>query len=315
MKRLPNNFALATRALKVMPAVAAALREGRPVVALESTIITHGLPHPENIDTAMAAEAEITRLGAVPATIAVVDGDVRVGLDPGELVGLAAAGRGSVIKISRRDLPIAVARGLSGGTTVSATMAVAAAAGIRVFATGGIGGVHRGAPQTFDISADLAELGRTSVAVVCAGAKSILDLPLTLEYLETLGVPVIGYRTGEFPAFHSPSSGLQVDYRADTPQEVAEIMRVKWELGLEGGIVIANPVPEAAAIDRAVVEQAVRHALTHAAVEGVRGPDLTPFLLARLNDLTKGAALKTNVALVLNNARLAAAVARAWAGK
>ncbi|MHB0885721.1 MAG: pseudouridine-5'-phosphate glycosidase [Bacillota bacterium] len=298
--------------LKLHPEVAAALREGRPVVALESTIITHGMPHPENLDTAMAVEEEVRRAGSVPATIAVVDGVPRVGLDLGELALLASSNREAVVKVSRRDLPVAVARGLSGGTTVSATMAIAAAAGIRVFVTGGIGGVHRGATETFDISADLAELGRTSVAVVCAGAKAILDLPLTLEYLETLGVPVIGYQTSEFPAFYTRSSGLLVDYRAETPDEIADIMRAKWDLGLDGGIVVANPVPASAELDPKTVEEAIQQALTHAAAEGVRGADLTPFLLSRLGAITGGASLQTNIALVRNNARLGAAVARAW---
>ncbi len=301
--------------LKLHPEVVAALREGRPVVALESTIITHGMPHPENLDTARAVEEEIRRAGAVPATIAVVDGVPRVGLDLGELALLASTNRETVVKVSRRDLPIAVARGLSGGTTVSATMVIAAAAGIRVFVTGGIGGVHRGATETFDISADLAELGRTNVAVICAGAKAILDLPLTLEYLETLGVPVIGYQTSEFPAFYTRSSGLLVDYRAETPNEIADIMRAKWDLGLDGGIVVANPVPASAELDPKTVEEAVQQALNHAAVEGVRGADLTPFLLSRLGAITGGASLQTNIALVRNNARLGAAVARAWCAR
>lgn len=309
----PNQVHLnPNRPLKVHPEVAAALREGRPVVGLESTIITHGMPHPENLDTAIAVEKEVRQGGAVPATVAVIDGVPRVGLELGELALLASSTRDAVVKVSRRDLAVAVARGLTGGTTVSATMAIAAMAGIRVFATGGIGGVHRGATETFDISADLAELGRTNVAVICAGAKAILDLPLTLEYLETLGVPVIGYQTSEFPAFYTRSSGLLVDYRAETPDEIADIMRAKWDLGLEGGLVVANPVPASAELDPKTVEEAVQHALNHAAVEGVRGADLTPFLLARLSDITGGASLQTNIALIRNNARLGAAVARAW---
>jgi len=298
--------------LDVAGDVAGALQEGRAVVALESTIIAHGMPWPQNAETALAVEADVRALGAVPATVAILDGRLRAGLARGEIERLAQHGR-DIAKVSRRDMPIVVARGGSGATTVAATMIVAAVAGIRVFATGGIGGVHRGAEKTLDISADLQELARTSVAVVCAGAKSVLDLALTLEYLETHGVPVIGYCTDRFPAFLTRDSDLAVDARFDEPEEVARVMHAKWQLGLSGGLVIANPIPAASQLPRERVERATAQALDEARTQGVAGQALTPFLLERMNALTGGESLASNIDLVRNNARLAARIAVAFA--
>lgn len=298
--------------LDLQPEVAAALAAGGPVVALESTIISHGMPWPQNAETAQAVEAEVRAHGAVPATIAVLDGRLKAGLSASEIERLARSGQ-QMAKLSRRDLGLVVARGGSGATTVAATMIVAALAGIRVFATGGIGGVHRGAETSFDISADLQELARTPVAVVCAGAKSILDLRLTLEYLETHGVPVLGYRTSELPAFFCRESGLGVDARVESAQEIARAMQAQWALGLQGGLVIANPIPETHALPRERVDQAIDEALADASAQGIAGKAVTPFLLARVNALTGGNSLASNIQLVLNNARLAAAVAAAHA--
>jgi pseudouridine-5'-phosphate glycosidase len=292
--------------------VAAALDARQPIVALESTIIAHGMPWPRNVETALAVEAEVRAHQAVPATIAIVDGRPKAGLARGEIERLGRAGA-AVPKASRRDLPILVARRASGATTVAGTMIVAALAGIRVFATGGIGGVHRGAAATFDISADLQELARTSVAVVCAGPKAILDLERTLEYLETHGVPVLGFRTDRLPAFYARDSGLPVDARMDEPEEIASVMRAKWNLGLRGGIVIANPIPAAFELPHGAVTDATERALAEAAAQGVRGRALTPFLLERVNALTGGASLASNVELVLSNARVAASIAVAYA--
>jgi pseudouridine-5'-phosphate glycosidase len=292
--------------------VAAALRARQPVVALESTIISHGMPWPHNLETALALEADVRAEGAVPATVAIIGGRLKAGLARHEIERLAHDGA-AVAKVSRRDLPIAVARGSNGATTVAATMIVAALAGIPVFATGGIGGVHRGAEASFDISADLAELARTSVAVVCAGAKAVLDLRLTLEYLETHGVPVIGYGTDRLPAFWSRDSGLGVDVRADWPEDVARLMHAKWSLGLAGGIVVANPIPERFELPRERVEDAIDGALADARAQGVTGKDVTPFLLARVNASTGGDSLEANVALVRNNASVAAKISRAYA--
>jgi pseudouridine-5'-phosphate glycosidase len=298
--------------LDIQPDVAAALAEGRPVVALESTIISHGMPWPRNVETALAVEAEVRAHGATPATIAVIDGRLKAGLAREQIERLGRDGQ-AVAKLSRRDLPVAVAGGGTGATTVAATMIVAALAGIRVFATGGIGGVHRGAETSFDISADLQELARTPVAVVCAGAKSILDLRLTLEYLETHGVPVIGYRTDRLPAFFCRDSDFGVDVRLDEAAAIARVMQAKWSLGLGGGLVVANPVPQAHALPRETVDAAIDQALADAQAQGLAGKAVTPFLLARVNDLTGGDSLAGNIELVRNNARLAAAVAAAYA--
>jgi pseudouridine-5'-phosphate glycosidase len=291
--------------------VDAALAAHRPVVALESTIIAHGMPWPQNVETALAVEADVRERGAVPATIAIVDGRPKAGLAHDEIARLGRKDA-AIAKASRRDIPILVARGASGATTVAATMIVAGLAGIRVFATGGIGGVHRGAQASFDISADLQELARTSVAVVCAGAKSILDLPLTLEYLETHGVPVIGYRTGRFPAFYQRDSGLTLDARCDDASEIARIIDAKWRFGLEGGIVVANPIPHECELPGDELERATEAAIAEARTRGIAGKALTPFLLARVNALTEGRSLRSNVALVRNNARLAADVSVAY---
>jgi pseudouridylate synthase len=300
-------------ALKISSEVRDALAARRPVVALETTIVTHGMPYPENVATARSVESEIRALGAVPATIAVMGGAIRVGLSEAELDALATAG--NVLKLSRNDLAYALATGQPGATTVAATMICARLAGIRVFATGGIGGVHRGAETSFDISADLEELARTAVAVVCAGAKALLDLPKTLEYLETRGVPVIGYHTGEFPAFWSRSSGLPVPLRMDSTSEIARMLDLKWSLGLEGGAVVANPVDAAAEIPAAEMSRYIETAVAEAAARGIAGKAVTPFILARLVEITNGRSLRTNIALVQSNARLAAGLAAEWAGE
>lgn len=283
--------------------------EGRPIVALESTIITHGLPAPENLNMARRVEQDIRQAGAMPATIAVLDGQIRIGLDDPALQHLAnlRAAR----KLSRADLAIALARGESGGTTVAATMICAAHAGIEVFATGGIGGVHRGASESFDISADLEELARTALTVVCAGAKAILDLPKTLERLETLGVPVIAYGQDAFPAFWARQSGLRAPLRMDHPEDIAAAHRMRALLGLAGGQLVANPIPQDAEIPLSVLAPLIDQAVAEAMQQGITGKDVTPFLLARLRDLTQGASLTANLALIRNNARLGAAIARA----
>ncbi|KPF49625.1 pseudouridine-5-phosphate glycosidase [beta proteobacterium AAP121] len=296
--------------LDLHPEVADALHHGRPVVALESTIISHGMPWPQNAETALRVEAAVREHGAVPATIAVIDGRLKAGLSREQIESLAQQGL-AVPKASRRDLPLLIARGATGATTVAATMIVAALAGIRVFATGGIGGVHRGAETSFDISADLQELARTSVAVVCAGAKAILDLPLTLEYLETQGVPVLGYGTDELPAFYSRESGLKLPSRVDTPAALAAVLHAKWQAGLEGGVVIANPIAPEHEIPQPRIAGYIAQALAEAQAQGVAGAAVTPFLLARVSALTGGASLKANIELVLSNARLAAQVAGA----
>ncbi|MGA1854938.1 pseudouridine-5'-phosphate glycosidase [Azospirillum sp. 11R-A] len=294
------------------PEIADALAMGHPVVALESTVISHGMPYPRNLETARALEAEVRAAGALPATIAVMDGRIRIGLDDEALERLATAGH-AARKLSRRDLPVALATKALGATTVAATMIGARLAGISVFATGGIGGVHRGAETSFDISADLDELARTSVCVVCAGAKSILDLPKTLELLETRGVPVLGFGTEEFPAFYSRRSGLSVDHRCDTVQEIAEILRTKWQLGLEGGVLLATPIPAADELDADAMEAAVAQALVDADAKRIKGKDITPHLLAALEAITGGRSLTANIALIRNNARVAAGVAAAFA--
>ena len=290
--------------------VAAAVAGGRPVVALESTIISHGMPYPANLETARAVEQVVRDAGAVPATIALVDGVPRVGLDGTALERLAS---GDVAKASRRDLPALAAAGATAGTTVAATMYLAHLAGIRVFATGGIGGVHRDAEHTFDVSADLDELGSTPVVVVCAGAKSILDLPKTLEVLETRGVPVVGFGTDEFPAFFSRTSGLPVDHRVDTPEQLAALVGWHLRLGLRGGVLVANPIPEPDEIPAADIAARIEEAVREAREAGVARKEVTPYLLARINELTDGRSLTANVALVRNNAALAGRLAVALA--
>jgi pseudouridine-5'-phosphate glycosidase len=290
------------------PEVRAALAEERPVVALESTIIAHGMPYPENLATAEAVEAIVRGEGAVPATIAVVAGRIKVGLSSEELEQFASAK--GVAKASRRDLAAYVVKKATAGTTVAATMAVAARVGIEVFATGGIGGVHRGAAETFDISADLTELARTPVAVVCAGCKSILDIAKTLEFLETQGVPIIGYGTNEFPAFFARTSGHRLDHRFDTPREVARTIRTERRLGSPSGILVANPIPEADALPPDEIEARIEKACRDAQGAGVSQKDVTPYLLSRINTLTGGESLAANIALVKNNAALAAKIAR-----
>jgi pseudouridine-5'-phosphate glycosidase len=285
-----------------------ALSQGQPVVALESTIIAHGMPYPQNVQTALQVEDEVRRQGAVPATIAVIGGRLKAGLSSAEVEMLGQRGA-SVTKISRRDLAFCVASGGWGATTVAATMVVAAMAGIRVFATGGIGGVHRGASESFDVSADLQELAQTPVAVVCAGVKSILDLRLTLEYLETHGVPVVGYRTATLPAFYTRESAFAVDYQLDSAGAIARVLQVQWALGLRGGMVVANPIPAEYALPAARMDQAIAQALQEASARGVVGKQITPFLLARVSELTGGESLAANIQLVLNNARLAAQIA------
>ena len=298
--------------LDIHPEVAAALAAGRPVVALESTIISHGMPWPQNVETALRVEAAVREHGAVPATVAVMGGRLQAGLTHEAIERLGRQGL-AVPKASRRDLPFLLAEGGMGATTVAATMIVAALAGIRVFATGGIGGVHRGAEASFDISADLQELARSPVAVVCAGAKAILDLPLTLQYLETHGVPVIGYGTDELPAFYSRSSGLKLDRRLDTPEAIAAVLHAKWRAGLRGGVVIANPIADAHAMPHERIDACIQQALHEAQKQGVAGAATTPFLLARVSALTGGDSLAANIELVLANARLAARVAVALA--
>lgn len=295
-------------ALKIAEEIADAVAEKRPVVALETTIVTHGMPYPENIATARSLECEVRALGAIPATIAVMDGAIRIGLSPAELEQLATTP--NVLKLSRNDLAYALATRQPGATTVAATMICAHLGGIRVFATGGIGGVHRGASTTFDISADLEELARTPVAVVCAGAKALLDLPKTLEYLETRGVPVVGYRTGEFPAFWSRSSGLPVPLRLDSAPDIARMLEIKWSMGLEGGAIIANPVDAADEIPAAEISSYIETAVAEAASQGIAGKTVTPFILGRMVQITGGRSLRTNIALVQSNARLAAELAR-----
>ena len=293
--------------LAIRPEVQNALNANSPVVALESALISHGLSYPLNLETARSLEQAVRENGAVPATIAIIEGKIRVGLTVGELQRLAT--QKGVRKVSRRDLPIAVARGEDGATTVAATMYVAALAGIEVVATGGIGGVHRGQPA--DVSADLPELAQTRVAVVCSGAKSILDLPLTLEWLETHGVPILGYQTDEFPAFYSRQSGLPVDARVDTPEEAASIIRAKWELGLEGGVLVTAPVPEKAELPRELAEEAIERALAAAQEQGITGKALTPFLLSRIAQSTEGASVEANITFLKNNAAVAARIAGA----
>ena len=296
--------------LSISPEVQHALDNNMPVVALESTIISHGMPYPQNVETALRVEQTIRDNGAVPATIAIIGGKLKAGCTPDEIEYLGKKGQ-AVTKVSRRDLPAIIAGGEDGATTVTTTMIIAAMAGIKVFATGGIGGVHRGAETTMDISADLEELAMTPVMVICAGAKSILDLGLTLEYLETKGVPVIGYGTDELPAFYTRHSGFKVDYRVDSPEKLAKLFGIKQLLGLQGGILVTNPIPEEYSMPAEVINKAIDEAVAEANRLGIHGKETTPFLLAKIKDLTGGDSLASNIQLVLNNARLAAHTAAA----
>lgn len=299
--------------LDIKPEVAAALKAGKPVVALESTIISHGMPYPRNVETALQVEEIIRDKGATPATIAILQGKLKVGLSREEIEYLGQSQ--TIAKASRRDIPFLVARQADGATTVASTMIIAALAGIKVFATGGIGGVHRGAQQTFDISADLQELAHTNVAVVCAGAKSILDIGLTLEYLETHGVPVVGFGTEEMPAFYTRKSGFAIDYRVDSAAELAAAIQAKWDLGLQGGIVVANPITEEYQMDYALITRAIEDAVAEAEAQGIAGKETTPFLLAKVKEITRGDSLEANIQLVYNNARVAAQLALELAKK
>ncbi|MDY4788205.1 MAG: pseudouridine-5'-phosphate glycosidase [Bacilli bacterium] len=294
--------------IRINQEVKEALEKGLPVVSLESTIISHGMPYPKNVETALKVEEEVRKNGAIPATIGIIDGVCVVGLTKDEIEQFAT--RKDVVKVSRRDLPVVMAKKLWGATTVATTMIVSKMAGIKVFVTGGIGGVHRGANETFDISADLQELANTDVLVVCAGAKAILDLPLTLEYLETFGVPVLGYKTDELPAFYSRHSGLNVDYNMDTTKECALVMYNKWNNGLKGGILLTNPIEEQYSLDFDKMDAIIKDACIKATKEGIKGKKLTPFLLSYIKDVTKGESLESNIELVLNNARVGAQIAK-----
>lgn len=300
--------------VKLSAAVKSALAKGKPVVALESTIIAHGMPYPQNFEMAQRVEGIIRDGGAVPATIAIIKGELRAGLSEKELQLFAKEGP-SIAKVSTRDMPYVVAQKLNGATTVASTMRIADMVGIRVFATGGMGGVHRGAETTFDISADLTEFANSNVAVVTAGAKAILDLALTLETLETLGVPVVGYGTDDFPAFYSRHSNFRVPMRLDTPLEVAALMKAKWKMNLKGGIVVANPIAAEAEIPAAEIEPVIKAALVEAKAQGIKGKDTTPFLLKAIMAATQGKSLTANIALVESNARLAAEIAKAYSQK
>ncbi|ENF1919074.1 pseudouridine-5'-phosphate glycosidase [Klebsiella michiganensis] len=306
-----SELNISSELLQVSAEVQQALKNNQPVVALESTIISHGMPFPENAQTALEVEETIRRQGAVPATIAIIHGVMKVGLSREEIELLGREGH-NVAKVSRRDLPFVVAAGLNGATTVASTMIIAAMAGIKVFATGGIGGVHRGAEHTFDISADLQELANTNVTVVCAGAKSILDLGLTTEYLETFGVPLIGYQTSALPAFFCRTSPFDASIRLNSAKEIAKAMAVKWQSGLNGGMVVANPIPEAFAMPEEKINAAINRAVKEAEEQGVVGKASTPFLLARVAELTGGDSLKSNIQLVFNNAILACEIAKEY---
>ncbi len=296
--------------MKINPEVLQALKENRPVVALESTIISHGMPYPKNVETALKVEETIRSHGAVPATIGIIDGEPIVGMTPEEIEEFGK--RKGVLKVSRRDLPVVYAKKLWGATTVATTMIIANQAGIEVFVTGGIGGVHRGATETMDISADLQELAKTNVTVVCAGAKAILDLPLTLEYLETMGVPVLGFKTEELPAFYNSHSGLKVDYKVESAYEMAKIIKAKRENGLVGGILLTNPIPEQYEMPKDVIDKAIATALKEMDKQGIKGKECTPFLLKTITDLTGGDSLESNIKLVLNNAAVGSEVAKEY---
>jgi pseudouridine-5'-phosphate glycosidase len=297
--------------LSIEPEIMGAIQKGKPVVALESTIISHGMPYPKNVETAIEVENIVRKNGAIPATIAIINGKLKAGLTGKELDYLGKAGQ-KVIKASRRDIPFIVAAKKDGATTVASTMIIAAMADIKFFATGGIGGVHRGAPNTFDISADLQELSKTNVAVFCAGVKSILDIGLTLEYLETNGVPVIGYGTQQMPAFYTPDSCFEVDYKLNHPNEIASALKAKWDLNLKGGAVIAIPIPKKFAMNKRVIDTAINKALKELDEKGIKGKNSTPFLLTRVAQITGGDSLASNIQLVYNNAELAAKTAVAY---
>lgn len=293
--------------LDIHPDVEKAIKNKEPVVALESTIISHGMPYPKNVETALMVEDTVRSNQAVPATIAIINGRLKVGLTNEEIEFLAT--NEEVKKVSRRDLPITVAQKLSGSTTVASTMIIASLAKIAVFATGGIGGVHRGAENTLDISADLEELANTNVCVVCAGAKAILDIGLTLEYLETKGVPVIGYKTSELPAFYSSESGFDVDYKIDSALEIAEILKTKWSLSIDGGVLVTNPIPVAFELESSIMNEAINEAIIEANNENISGKEITPYLLSKVNELTEGKSLDANIKLIQNNANLASKIA------
>ena len=294
--------------LSISPEVQEALKSNKAIVALESTIISHGMPYPKNKETALEVEKIVRENGAIPATIALLNGKIKIGLSTNEIDYLAQSGE-KIIKASRRDIPYLLAQKIDGATTVAATMIAADLAGIRLFATGGIGGVHRGASQTFDISADLQELANTNVAVVCAGIKAILDLELTLEYLETFGVPVLGYKTKELPAFYTQKSGFEVNFKMESAAEIAQLLQTKWTLNLKGGVIVANPVPKAEELDYDTMQKAIDEALIAEKKLGIKGKASTPFLLAKVKEITHGMSLDSNIALVYNNAKLAAQIA------
>lgn len=296
--------------MKINQEVAKALMEGKPVVALESTIISHGMPYPKNVETANLVEETIRKNGVIPATIGIIDGEIIVGLSHSEIEEFGK--RKGVVKVSRRDLPLVVSKKLWGATTVAASIIIASKAGIKTFVTGGIGGVHRGATETMDISADLQELAHTSILVVCAGPKAILDIPLTLEYLETMGVPVLGYQVNKLPCFYSRSSKYAVDYEVDTPKEVAAVMQAKWDLGLTGSILLANPIPEKYSMDNAEIEKVIQAGILEMNSKKIKGKEATPFLLSYVKEKTHGESLEANIALVVNNAIVGAKIAVAY---
>ena len=300
-----NNY------IKISKEVQNALDNNLPIVALESTIISHGMPYPKNLHTALECEQIVRDNGCIPATIAIIKGKLCVGLEKEDLEYLAYTGL-KVTKVSRRDIPVIVAKGADGATTVSATMYIASLAGIKVFATGGIGGVHRGAEVSMDISADLDEFAKTNVTVVCAGAKAILDLPKTLEYLETKGVPVIGYQTKTLPAFYTRKSDYSVDYQMDTPDEIAKMMKTKWDLGLNGGVLVTNPIPEEYSLDEEIMNKAIDEAIASANNEGISGKEITPYLLDKIQKITSGTSLESNIKLVHNNCKLASLICKAY---
>ncbi len=299
-----------TKYLQVQPEISAALKNNQPIVALESTIISHGMPYPDNLKTAQIVEQTVRDQGAIPATIAIIEGKIKVGLNADELSYLAQAQ--NVEKVSRRDFPYIVSNKMNGATTVAATMIVAEMAGISIFVTGGIGGVHRGADKSFDISADLMELAQTNVAVVCAGVKSILDIGLTLEYLETLGVPVMGFQTMDFPAFYTRKSGFQTEYQFKDAIEAAKTIKTKWELGLKGGLIIANPIPEQYEMDNKIIDKAIQEALNQVDQLNIKGKDITPFLLSKIAEFTGTDSLASNIQLIINNAKVGGQIAKQY---